>query len=53
MKKGWIFLFGLVCATVGSAQAEQVGSVDTVFKLLGPATTKSWWKRSTIRMLKM
>lgn len=36
MKKGWIFLFGLVCATVGSAQAEQVGSVDTVFKLLGP-----------------
>lgn len=36
MKKIWIFLFGLVCATVGSAQAEQVGSVDTVFKLLGP-----------------
>ncbi|HHK5884780.1 TPA: protein CreA [Serratia marcescens] len=36
MKKSWIFLFGLVCATVGSAQAEQVGSVDTVFKLLGP-----------------
>ncbi|MGQ6050186.1 protein CreA [Serratia sp. IR-2025] len=36
MKKGWIFLFGLVCATFGSAQAEQVGSVDTVFKLLGP-----------------
>ncbi len=36
MKKNWIFLFGLVCATVGSAQAEQVGSVDTVFKLLGP-----------------
>ncbi|MGP0856217.1 protein CreA [Serratia sp. CY84636] len=36
MKKGWIFLFGLVCATVVSAQAEQVGSVDTVFKLLGP-----------------
>ncbi|KAH8299004.1 protein CreA [Serratia marcescens] len=36
MKKGWIFLFGLVCASVGSAQAEQVGSVDTVFKLLGP-----------------
>ncbi|MEG7467320.1 protein CreA [Serratia marcescens] len=36
MKKGWIFLFGLVCATVGSAQAEQGGSVDTVFKLLGP-----------------
>ncbi|MEW7002172.1 protein CreA [Serratia ureilytica] len=31
-----MFLFGLVCATVGSAQAEQVGSVDTVFKLLGP-----------------
>ena len=26
----------MVCATVGSAQAEQVGSVDTVFKLLGP-----------------
>jgi Uncharacterized protein conserved in bacteria len=26
----------LVCASVGSAQAEQVGSVDTVFKLLGP-----------------
>ncbi|MCH6194166.1 protein CreA [Serratia sp. X10] len=36
MKKSWIFLFGLVCATVRSAQAEQVGSVDTVFKLLGP-----------------
>ncbi|OFB49446.1 hypothetical protein BA187_16005 [Serratia marcescens] len=36
MKKSWIFLFGLVCVTVGSAQAEQVGSVDTVFKLLGP-----------------
>lgn len=36
MKKSWIFFFGLVCATVGSAQAEQVGSVDTVFKLLGP-----------------
>ncbi|MCC4106459.1 protein CreA [Serratia ureilytica] len=36
MKKSWIFLFGLACATVGSAQAEQVGSVDTVFKLLGP-----------------
>lgn len=36
MKKGWIFLFGLVCASVSSAQAEQVGSVDTVFKLLGP-----------------
>lgn len=36
MKKGWIFLFGLVCATVNSAQAEQVGSVDTVFKLFGP-----------------
>ena len=36
MKKSWIFLFGLVCATVGSAQAELVGSVDTVFKLLGP-----------------
>ncbi|MDU3572372.1 MAG: protein CreA [Serratia marcescens] len=36
MKKSWIFLFGLVCATVGSVQAEQVGSVDTVFKLLGP-----------------
>ncbi|HGM7034354.1 TPA: protein CreA [Serratia marcescens] len=36
MKKSWIFLFGLVCATMGSAQAEQVGSVDTVFKLLGP-----------------
>lgn len=26
----------MVCATLGSAQAEQVGSVDTVFKLLGP-----------------
>ncbi|VDZ52819.1 Uncharacterized protein conserved in bacteria [Serratia odorifera] len=36
MKKGWIFLLGLVCATVTSAQAEQVGSVDTVFKLFGP-----------------
>ncbi|AOF02138.1 MULTISPECIES: protein CreA [Serratia] len=36
MKKSWILLFGLVCATLGSAQAEQVGSVDTVFKLLGP-----------------
>lgn len=36
MKKGWIFLFGLICASIGGAQAEQVGSVDTVFKLLGP-----------------
>ncbi|OKP49177.1 hypothetical protein A8A12_13620 [Serratia marcescens] len=36
MKRSWILLFGLVCATLGSAQAEQVGSVDTVFKLLGP-----------------
>lgn len=36
MKKGWIFLLVLVCAAVGGAQAEQVGSVDTVFKLFGP-----------------
>lgn len=36
MKKEWIFLFALVGATIASAQAEQVGSVDTVFKLLGP-----------------
>ncbi|WON77610.1 protein CreA [Serratia sp. UGAL515B_01] len=36
MKKEWIFLLGLVCATVNGALAEQVGSVDTVFKLFGP-----------------
>ncbi|NIH12062.1 MAG: protein CreA [Serratia symbiotica] len=30
-----IFL-GLGCATINSAQADQVGSVDTVFKLVGP-----------------
>ena len=36
MKKGRIFLFLSICATITSAQAEQVGSVDTVFKLLGP-----------------
>lgn len=36
MKKGWIFLFGIISATVNSAQAEQVGAVDTVFKLFGP-----------------
>ncbi|NIG87898.1 protein CreA [Serratia symbiotica] len=27
---------GLGCATINSAQADQVGSVDTVFKLVGP-----------------
>ncbi|MFC0228796.1 protein CreA [Serratia aquatilis] len=36
MKKEWIFLLGLVFVTINSAQAEQVGSVDTVFKLFGP-----------------
>ncbi|AHG21112.1 hypothetical protein Z042_17025 [Chania multitudinisentens RB-25] len=36
MKKRWIFWLGLVCAAMGNAQAEQVGSVDTVFKLFGP-----------------
>lgn len=36
MKKGWLFFLGLVCATVSNAQAEQIGSVDTVFKLFGP-----------------
>lgn len=30
-----IFL-GLGCATINSAQADQVGSVDTVLKLVGP-----------------
>lgn len=36
MKKVGIFLFSCVCATISSVQAEQVGSVDTVFKLFGP-----------------
>ncbi|GAA3587495.1 MAG: protein CreA [Gibbsiella quercinecans] len=36
MNKGWLLLLGLACAAVNSAQAEQIGSVDTVFKLFGP-----------------
>ncbi|WP_431223806.1 protein CreA [Serratia sp. L9] len=36
MKKRWIFLLGLIFFAANSAQAEQVGSVDTVFKLFGP-----------------
>ena len=36
MKKLWILLLCLAGVTVNSAQAEQIGSVDTVFKLLGP-----------------
>lgn len=36
MRKEWLFFLGLGCATINSAQADQVGSVDTVFKLVGP-----------------
>ncbi|PVZ88945.1 hypothetical protein C9426_05430 [Serratia sp. S1B] len=36
MKKGWILFFSLVGLMANGVQAEQVGSVDTVFKLLGP-----------------
>jgi len=36
MKKCCIFVFGLFFICLNSAQAEQVGSVDTVFKFLGP-----------------
>ncbi len=35
MRKEWLF-FGLGCATINSTQANQVGSVDTVFKLVWP-----------------
>ncbi|WP_411705361.1 protein CreA [Edaphovirga cremea] len=36
MKMRWLFFCGLLTGTVNMAQAEQVGSVDTVFKLFGP-----------------
>ncbi|MEB6334857.1 protein CreA [Serratia rhizosphaerae] len=36
MKKLWILLFCLAGVMANSAQAEQIGSVDTVFKLFGP-----------------
>lgn len=36
MKKCWIFVFGLFLSCVNLAYAEQVGSVDTVFKFFGP-----------------
>ncbi|MBF1994332.1 protein CreA [Serratia symbiotica] len=36
MRKEWLFFLGFGCATINSAQADQVGSVDTVFKLVGP-----------------
>ncbi|WP_016594065.1 CreA family protein, partial [Yersinia pestis] len=36
MKKSWIFLGCLLSLGAITAQAEEIGSVDTVFKLLGP-----------------
>ncbi|CNE72329.1 protein CreA [Yersinia nurmii] len=36
MKKNWILLCGLLSFGAMSVQAEEVGSVDTVFKLFGP-----------------
>ncbi len=36
MNKCWIFVFGMFVFCSGTARAEQVGSVDTVFKLFGP-----------------
>lgn len=36
MKKCYIFVFWLFSICCNSAHAEQVGSVDTVFKFLGP-----------------
>lgn len=36
MKKNWILLGGLLSLGAITAQAEEIGSVDTVFKLLGP-----------------
>ena len=36
MNKCWIFVFGMFIFCSGAARAEQVGSVDTVFKLFGP-----------------
>ena len=36
MNKCWIFVFGMFVFCSGTANAEQVGSVDTVFKLFGP-----------------
>jgi len=36
MNKCWIFVFGMFAFCSATAQAEQVGSVDTVFKLFGP-----------------
>lgn len=36
MNKCWIFVFGMFVFCSDTAHAEQVGSVDTVFKLFGP-----------------
>ncbi|QCR37238.1 protein CreA [Nissabacter sp. SGAir0207] len=36
MKTSWILGAALLLGAVGTAQAEQVGEVDTVFKLFGP-----------------
>lgn len=36
MKKSWIFLGCLLSLGTITAHAEEIGSVDTVFKLLGP-----------------
>ncbi|CNC23343.1 hypothetical protein B7R74_04825 [Yersinia pseudotuberculosis] len=36
MKKSWIFLGCLLSLGAITAHAEEIGSVDTVFKLLGP-----------------
>lgn len=36
MKMHWLLFCGVLVSTVNVAQAEQVGSVDTVFKLFGP-----------------
>ena len=36
MNMCWIFVFGMFVFCSGTAHAEQVGSVDTVFKLFGP-----------------
>lgn len=36
MKKNWIFLGCALSLGAITAHAEEIGSVDTVFKLLGP-----------------
>ena len=36
MKISWLMCCSLLLGCVGAAQAEQVGEVDTVFKLFGP-----------------